>query len=591
MPLRNLDWYNLNCTRPYPLDDQATLIDVNGRRLAHNFIADLNLLIPRGAGRYVHVGGISLGKSLATVTFVASEDPFDATNFTPVAAVSVPSPEKYVHYAVEPLYPGVGGWVVWGTAIDQNELRVHKFVSGRQSLLLPRAARFYNDFPIATMGKLYGAALTGLISLSGGNDIEIVKECIALDGYPAERDALQCDDTPGQEDKREVIVIRLKDKRDKGNVTLPVNISAEFTSQENLFKRYSGCCGGRPESNTCGSPEPIETVNAVDPDCCGAITLRFTGCAKLTHVVQETVLDDVGDEVLVDDACGVVVDCGLDLAESCPTDTLPAIDGTRRWETNVLCMSESLSASVVPILDDTPDEDIGSSAWSPTLPFQENFLDPIDGSWTITQGFWGSRFYRAIEVPGLPRADRQCWGTWAENCFAVRNTLIWEGNVGSYWRKSYAELTPIVDDAGSNEPRFGIVFNHRETFDSSGIYEWWSLELTRGHFHLLHFDGTAEHIIYEGQSAVFNQNVAMFFGVSLFPHYYSEAQQPGGATLYARWAPTRDLGDLLAIAQQIGPIYLENFAPETGNFGITAKNCHVAATNFEVQYSGTPGYP
>jgi hypothetical protein len=598
---RNLEWYNTNSIRPYPLDDQATLVDNDGRRMSHNLLVDLHLLVPRSAGRYIHIGGISVSSVLATVTFVASENPFDTAGLVPVAAVSAASPQEHIHYAVEAIYPGVGGWAVWGSAVLQSRLQSYKFSSGRQSLLLPRAARYYNELPVSSAGKLYGVGLTGLVGLSGGSDVEVVKECLPIDDYPAERDSEHCGTE--SEHRREAIVIRLKADQDDGTVALPEGVFSAV--EQSLYDRFRGCCGGRPESNTCGSPTPIETINAVTPDCCGNITLRLTGCAHLSHVEQEVVLDDIGQEVLVDAACGVVVDCGLDMTEACPEDTLPALDGTRRWDMGVLCVSESISEFSILVEDDTPAEDAGSTGLDETLPFQEDFQDPIDANWQITQGFWGSKIYTPDNVggwgtgaamggyfTGQEKASGQWWSTWAENCFAVRNTMVWESAVGAYWRNAYATLVPIHDDVAANYPRFGIVFNHRETEVGSGVYEWWSLELALGGYYLLHFDGNAEHIIHKGRNFIVRQNLDVSIALGIYPHYYSQASESyTGATLYASWETQDEAGGGAGASQTIGPIYLANFAPDTGNFGITSKNCHVAAVNFEVRYGSSPGFP
>lgn len=102
--------------------------------------------------------------------------------------------------------------------------------------------------------------MTGLVTLKEGPDIEIVKECWEI---PVRAAYENCEDLNTQ--SREVIVIRLK--------------NSLGDDSRNVFDIYKGPCGGRPETRSCGNPEPLEFISGVAPDCCGRITIELRGCA------------------------------------------------------------------------------------------------------------------------------------------------------------------------------------------------------------------------------------------------------------------------------------------------------------------------
>ncbi len=285
MAVRNPDWYVLNSVRPYPVDEAATLTDDQGRQLPHHILVDLNLRFPSTAGQYAYLGGVTVTERLVTVTIVASDHPATPAgavgSFTPLAAVTLPKPVVPGRpYPVDPQYPGVGGWIVFGPGILENYSG--RFSTVQQSLLLPRAARVGRTLPISGIGKLYGdTALTGLVRLKAGTDMEIVKDSRNIDGVV-----------------RDVIVFRL------------VNTTSD--PSRNVLNIYKGDCGKRPETQTCGSPEPIENINGVTPDCCGVITLQLQGC--LTPAVSA-------------DRTAAVLDCSTGLIDVCPQAALPDAEG------------------------------------------------------------------------------------------------------------------------------------------------------------------------------------------------------------------------------------------------------------------------
>ncbi len=296
MGTRNLDWYALNASRAYPLDEAATLTDDAGNLLPNDVLVDCKLMFPQSAAAYAYLGGLTVTERIVTLTLLGSDvparqtlcgvDPTDRGLFTPLAAVSLPREQIVVgrHYAVEALLPGVGGWVVFGPGVNNRRGSDDRYYRGRfsgvsQSMLSLRSARSYLDLPVTSLGRLgNGTALTGLVRLKAGSDLEIVAETAVIDG-----------------ETRDVIVFRLKS-------TTPVG------GGRNVFELYRGPCDPRPESGTCLGPV-IEQINAAVPDCCGQIAINFLGCARLTPTA---------------DGHGLVIDCGVGLSDVCVgPDELP----------------------------------------------------------------------------------------------------------------------------------------------------------------------------------------------------------------------------------------------------------------------------
>lgn len=328
MAVRNQQWYNQNESRPYPLHDRASAVDDAGQRLPSNVVADLVLRFPAAAGEYAYLSAVTVSENIATVTFTASVSPDERALPVPLGAVQVVRPEQGVWYPIDALYPGVGGWIVFGGGLEMPYSG--RFASPAQSLLSQKAARPYRQFPIDYLGKLHqNAVLTGLVSLKAGTGIEILPACRRIPGYEQAVED-ECEDDEGNRGRRCIVIRLSKQVKDRGA----------------LFAEMAGPCGA-PETRTCGPPEPIEAINGVLPDCDGNVILEFAGCAVLSEILQEVVLDEQGEVQEIREACGVVIDCGLGLADVCVTpDRLPGPDGRLPNEYDDLCVSEESVSEV-----------------------------------------------------------------------------------------------------------------------------------------------------------------------------------------------------------------------------------------------------
>jgi hypothetical protein len=305
-------------------------------------------------------------EGLVSITFLASDVPAIGTdcsssslqqqNFIPLAAISVPFDEFLpdIQVAIDPLYPGVGGWIVLGHNAFKK-IYAGRFSTVQQGMLAPRAARSYEPLPIKSMAKLHHSVdLTGLVLIKAGNDIEIVKEQRLING-----------------DWRDAMVLRLSTAAD-----------------QDVLAKYIGPCGGRPESNSCLKP-PIESINSVKPDCDGNIKLSFT--TTCTFPGYEEGLKE-----------GMVIDYCMGLADACTKDNKLPKDGVLPntyvddcAELEIVGSSEVPESSSLSLSLPSLDLPSASSLYCEPLPHDEDFSSSSaagfyvrGGSYEKTNGFY-----------------------------------------------------------------------------------------------------------------------------------------------------------------------------------------------------------
>jgi hypothetical protein len=203
----------------------------------------------------------------------------------PLFSVAVPSSvERYTMVPVNPLLPGVGGWVVFGSGVSRDPYYGRFSSPATQSLLSPQAARGLEDFPVSGMG-VDGAAtpLTGLVRLSAAPPLQLKRETRVIDG--ASRTAVVCS-------------LALAD------------------ISEGEMGQLVGPCGRRPEASNCDRPI-VRSIGQVSPDCDGLVTLEFEAGGCITAYQHE-------------DRHGITLDCGISLSDVCQPpsrETLPDAQG------------------------------------------------------------------------------------------------------------------------------------------------------------------------------------------------------------------------------------------------------------------------
>lgn len=276
-----IEWLNGNESRSYPVHDSASRQALDGSLLPNNLIVDANLYLPRSAGRFVYISSVGRTSGLFTLTLLASEySPFcpgsssSSPVFAPLAVLRVSQPVvRFKNYAIEALYPGVGGWLALGGGALETSQLFQRFEDPEATQLSSRSVRVYDDLPVTSLGKA-GIALTGLITLKGqAGVIKTYKATRTIDSV-----------------EREVAVIAL-----------------DRTAQDaTKLEAFAGSCGGRPHVNTC-IKRVITQINDVFPDDNGDIEL----------VIENAVVGDIGD--------GMVVDGETSLSEVCRTLNPPHI--------------------------------------------------------------------------------------------------------------------------------------------------------------------------------------------------------------------------------------------------------------------------
>lgn len=352
MPIAH-NWYNANEARSYPLDTAATGDSDTGVQMPPDILVDCHLRFPDTVGRYAYISSVHASSSLVSITFLASdvsaiesgcdsESQSAQTSFVPLAAVNITAaefePGKQV--LVSAFYPGVGGWIVLGhNAFKKNYSA--RFSSVQQSMLLPRVARAYNELPISSVAKLHHSTpLTGLVLLKAGNDIEIVKDQRLING-----------------EWRDALIVRLSD-----------------VVNQQVLAKYTGACGGRPESVTCVKPV-ITSINSVKPDCNGNINLTFTTTCIYPGYDQD----------------GMVIDYCMGLAEACLKETHLPVDGELPHQYTDDCYDYFVTSDSEPSedLDSSepipPMSSISSESCSP-LPHLEEFDSSEAGGFVVRSG-------------------------------------------------------------------------------------------------------------------------------------------------------------------------------------------------------------
>ena len=328
-------WSNANEQRGYPLHDLATKESPDGVKLPEGIIADVNIMVPESAGRFVFVSSVAVTPGLVSVTFLAtSSDPFSPESsdssssgsgvpdaFVPLAAVSVQRPvELYKNYAIDALYPGVAGWIAFGSGVEETINLSVLLPTPEAGLLVSRAARAYRDYPVQSLGKAGRVTeLTGLVLLQGAGDVVIEKVVREIGGR-----------------KRDVVKIGL-DMSD---------------SAAELLRRYAGPCGERPEDETCTNGKPLLTVNGVTPDCDGNIDIIFDGLDPQVSSVPAGLIIDL--PIGLDDVCATFDPSRYDPSDLC--DEVPSSSSSDSSASSLSSSSLSSSSSLVPPIEEYYDD-------------------------------------------------------------------------------------------------------------------------------------------------------------------------------------------------------------------------------------------
>jgi len=547
MPVRNAHWYNQNEGRSYPVDDSASAVADDAARLPPDIITDMNLRWPSTLGNHAFLAAVSNTDALVTVTVQAATSPDDTTSFTPLAVVSVRKPiVEGRMYPVQPQAPGVGGWIVFGSGIAGRTYR-GRFSTPRQAILTPRAARPYRPLPVTSVQAQNAAdKLTGVITLSVTEPLTLAKEERFLSGA-----------------NRDCIVIRLVDG--EGAEGFPVPDDATQISgfkPKSVFQQFAGPCSGRPESNTCGCPNPIEFINAVSPDCNGVITVEFAGCAKVADVAGG----------------GIAVACELGLVDACLPAQIPSSEG--------LLPSEYEPANIpVPpdvVPEPEPDDGVSDSLISlGALPYVTCFnglpdLTEVSGLWQFqnddsptvvcpdqTVYFPVSESLSASTSQSLSQGSYTVAdGSYETTTVAVRNVAIFDVDETTVYRTATTEVK-LADGGYGAKKNAQLIINHHPHASVAGQFVYFAAEIDYDTqvFRLLRFNGTAFQTVAPA--------TAVAPGIQLDKWYRITATclpsgQAGDVTMSIRLESISEPG----VTDVSLDATVSNYQPSTGKFGV-----------------------
>lgn len=302
MPVRNQNWYNLQSTRRYPLDDKSTGVDDAGAFIRDDILVDCHIRFPETLGNYLYVQGITVSANLITIVFGAAETLTSTDNPT-VAAISVSKPAAAnVHYAVEALQDGVSGWVVFGPGVDTNF--TGRYTTPAQTYIGLRNARPYRPLPIPTLGKIdLGTSLSGLVRLTATPPVT----------------ATYIDETLLASDQR----LPKYDPQTQTTNFEPVRAILFSTEAPNIafnpLTYFLGPCGQRPESGTCPKT-PIERINGLQPDCATGNINIVGGNGLTVRTFAECGGLDVTTPLGLEESCAPDREKGKQPKDNCPCD-------------------------------------------------------------------------------------------------------------------------------------------------------------------------------------------------------------------------------------------------------------------------------
>ena len=549
--IRNQAWYNQNETRPYPLDEAATLIDDAGKRLRHHILADLQVRFPANVGRYAYLSAVTVSPGLVTLVVMGSPNPANPGGCRwpltgediPLAALSVAKPiVQGRHYPLEPLYPGVGGWAVLGSGIEEPDLFSLRFSTIEQAMLSPRIAWAYAPLPIPNVAKYRNVnVLAGLVQLVGGNDIEIVLAQRQIENVV-----------------REAIVFRLADtQRD--------------AVARNVFDVYRGPCEARPESHTCGNPEPLEFLAGVGPDCCDNIVLELRGCADVAEVLAGN---------------GALLECDLGLIDAClQRDRLPDAEGRLPSDANNDCeglidISEFVPLPLPPEVP--PDSSVApvdpGDVGDPQLPHLELFEDMLADDFVVVSGNF---LFAVNDGPPAVGIGGMSYATEDVDSASQLNLAIWNVTSAPQWsanhRLATIDFRLMPGPSGAKHDAM-LVFNRKPTVANPSTYTFWAAEVSWDEkvLRLAFFNGSE--FVGLVKTTVSDLQLGDWYrlSVKILP------AAPPHSTF--SWLTLELAGlDNPSIAVRLGPTYQGPYAPATGAFGVAAERSHVRFDSFRIE--------
>ena len=159
------EWYNENEGRAYPIREDAPRLDVSGRMLPNDIVADLAVSVPSSVLDTVYVSAVSLSANLVSVLVGTAAEGLLVGTYTRPVPLYTPLP-------LTPLGADVSGFVVFGAG-SQRGPAVYRFATAVQTPLEARALRVFDALPVVAVGKIgVEALLQGVIQLQFAGSAE-----------------------------------------------------------------------------------------------------------------------------------------------------------------------------------------------------------------------------------------------------------------------------------------------------------------------------------------------------------------------------------------------------------------------------------
>ena len=530
MAVRNAHFYSRNEGCAYPLDDVATAVSDRDTFLPTSIITDLNLRWPEQWGRYAFVSSVTVTDAVVSVTIQVAET-LSSTVFAPLAVVAVPQPVTLGRqYKLEGQVDGVGGWIVFGRGV--GEAYRGRFSSPRQGVLLARTAHAYRTLPLGGLRSHdAGTALQGVVKLQAESPLEIVKESREIDGVV-----------------RDCAVIRLvEDAGLDGTIAVDASGNPVSINDISIFRQFSGPCGGRPESRSCGDPQPVEFIDVVGPDCEGVLTLEFRGCA---NVIQ------------IQGVCGVALDCGLGLSQVCTAPFIPDSDGLLPSEYDPVVITP-------PTEPEVPPEDLSETIIvSGSLPYGDCFRDGKAQLFSVKQGLWNlpvdsTNLWLPCPVGGMSESlsfsGDDVGHVYASNTAAGRSLTVWDGfDYSTLGRRFTTDVKLTAGPAGASH-NAGVVLNYREHPSIAGrhVYHYAEIDYDLQQVRLARFNGSSMQVAAPVSA----------LGIQLNKWYRITTEiVPATGNTVELTVRFQSLADA-TLDVTIGPVGFNNFYPSDGLFG------------------------
>lgn len=328
MAIVNLNWYNLQSLRRYPLADSCTGETDDGKSLPNDIIVDCKIQFPNDELPTIikipFLEAVTVSPTIVTVVIGVEEydrETSQRKKYSVAAAAVVKPAEAGVHYAITPLIDGVAGWIVFGDGIET--LFSGRFSSPAQTKLQERCVRGYTKLPINGV-KIAGSetALTGVIRLNVDEPLKATVKKISVDhgGEPTAYNA---------------IFIGLDEQL--------------LTDEYNPFSFFLHKCAGRPESGTCPKPG-IQTINGLGPDCYGNLDIVFETLNSLTFPGGLAITTDYG----IADACQEGKKLPKFYSDKCCPRRFDTIDERDSIPATEFAIDDIVRIGVPPVTDANP---------------------------------------------------------------------------------------------------------------------------------------------------------------------------------------------------------------------------------------------